>query len=383
MLRTGRTEPLKPRMALRWWACAKHPLTSLVLIVCVFANVAHADDRAQVIARAKPSIAKVIVTGKDNKSSIGTSFLFTSTVRPAPGGESVTNGNLLTNCHVVNGALKVEVQFMNAPEGDAWGNPLSSRLEAKVLGCDQASDLAVLEVGVGPAAQIRFHLPPPLPFAKPEDIHAGDEVLTLGFAVNLGGEPSASRGIISALNRSFPSEFDCEGETDCEPGRWSGLIQTDATINHGNSGGPLLNMKGEVVGINTYTTGGKHPALNVFYSRNVETAAPFAKMLLANGRVIRAKIGVTDGEKVPPVPGTIFLDHGGIKILALSPLGQKAGLRVGDIITYIQKKPREGWNVEDIGSFANLLAFIQPGTTVSITVSRPQGFPTVVNVKTE
>jgi S1-C subfamily serine protease len=128
----------------------------------------------------------------------------------------------------VRGALKVEVQFMNLT------NLLGLRSgpwEAKVLGCDELSDLAVLELGVDGLDQDLLPLPPPLPFAKPENIHAGDDVLTVGFAVN--------RGIISAMNRGFPSEHDCEGEKNCLPEVFSGLIQTDATINHGNSGGPL------------------------------------------------------------------------------------------------------------------------------------------------
>ena len=91
------------------------------------------------------------------------------------------------------------------------------------------------------------------------------------------------------------------------------MIQTDATINHGNSGGPLLNMKGEVVGVNTYTTLPGGP-LNIFYARSAATAAPFAKMLVAYGRVIRADLGLNEVETVAPDPHQAMLRQGGVKI---------------------------------------------------------------------
>jgi S1-C subfamily serine protease len=363
-----------------------HRLTSVALILCVFSSVVHADDRAQIVARAKLSIAKVIATSQDNES-VGTAFLFTSTVYP-PGGRglaAVEKGNLLTNCHVVRGALKVEVQFME-PVHKVFDAPPANILylpwEAKVLGCDQLSDLAVLEFGPGAANQSLFSSPAPLPFANPGDIHPGDEVLTLGFALNLGGDPSVNRGIISAVNRGFPSEHDCEGETNCLPGVFSGLIQTDATINHGNSGGPMLNMKGEVVGINTYTTSGKGP-INVFYARSVETVKPFAKMLLTNGQVIRADLGIDGIASVPADPHRVVLKHGGVKILSFAPNspGQKAGLRVGDIILKVWSQtnglPRMTAGmaytdeVRDIGSLMNLLAFVPPKTVATVEVFTP------------
>jgi S1-C subfamily serine protease len=312
---------------------------------------------------------------------VGTAFLFTSTVRPPEehGGSAVKKGNLLTNCHVVKGALKVEVQFMNVPPTPA--NMLVFPWEAKVLGCDEWSDLAVLEFGAGAANQALFELPPPLSFAKPEDIHVGEEVLTLGFAINLGGDPSVNRGIISAVNRGLPSEHDCEDKPNCAPGLFSGLIQTDATINHGNSGGPLVNMKGEVVGINTYTSGGNQPAINIFYARSVETAAPFAKMLLTNGEVIRADLGLASWASVPADHGKVYLTHGGVRISSFTPNSpaQRAGLRVGDIILSVRSKTRviqpltnkvQG-EVQDIGSLLNLLAFIRPGTIASVEVFTP------------
>jgi S1-C subfamily serine protease len=366
----------------------------LVLLACAVANVAHAQDRTQIIARAKLSIAKITVELGDGRGGVGTGFLFTTVTYPAiprtpgkfgSGRAAVERGELLTNCHVVKGALKVEVQFMNVPDGllDPT-NMLVLPWEGKVLGCDDFSDLAVVEFGPDAANQALFHLPPVLPFAHPADIHAGDEVMALGFGLNLGGDPSVSRGIISAVNRGFPSETDCEDEQgkpipDCAPGMRSGLIQTDASINHGNSGGPLLNMRGEVVGVNTYGSITKM-ANSVFYARSVETAAPFAKMLLANGRVIRADLGLGMARSVPADYHQVALKHGGARILSFTPNspGQRAGLRVGDIILSVQRVDTSSnfgqplpFEVRDIGSLLNLLAYIPSGAIVTIEVFTP------------
>ena len=101
---------------------------------------------------------------------------------------------------------------------------------AHVLGCDKQSDLSVLgALWSGPV--LRFS----------QDVHIGQQVATIGYALGIPGEPSVNGGIVSGVNRSLEGMF-------------SGLIQTDATINHGNSGGPLLSAAGQVLGINTYTS---------------------------------------------------------------------------------------------------------------------------------
>jgi S1-C subfamily serine protease len=363
--------------------CAMHTLTSLVLIIGTFANVANADDRAQVIARSKISVAKV-VSAVDDKGSleIGTGFLFATNADPALPNvrPAVEKGYLLTNWHVVKDALKVDVHFVNLPQGslvDNTLNLLNSPVTAKVVGLDALSDLAVLEVGPSAGMQSIFHLPTPLPMARPESIHAGDEVLSLGFALNLEGEPTVNRGIISALNRSIPTAHDCADEkgqpiSGCLPWTRSGLIQTDATINHGNSGGPLLNMAGEVVGINTYTTSEK--VNNIYYARSVETAAPFAKMLLTKGAVIRADLGLKQVESVPADYHVGALKHGGVRIVEFSANSpaQKAGLRVGEIITSIQIGNIVPYKeVQNIGSLLNLLAFIPPGSIANVVAVDP------------
>ena len=173
---------------------------------CGMISAAFAGERTQVVDRGKLSIAKVTTAKRDGKVGIGTAFLIDS--RPSVAGKDPKGpivrekGYLLTNCHVVSDAIKVEIQFMNLDPNE---NHLREAfpMDAQVRGCDDWSDLAVLEFGPNPAESGLFRMPPLLRFANPKDIRVGDEVLTLGFAMNLGGNPSVNAGIISALNRSF------------------------------------------------------------------------------------------------------------------------------------------------------------------------------------
>jgi putative serine protease PepD len=131
-------------------------------------------------------------------------------------------GLIVTNAHVIEGAQSVTVTV----NGDATAHA------ATVIGADTAADLAVLQVsgvtGLTPAT-----------FARASSVRVGDDVVAVGDALGLEGAPSVTRGIVSALDRSV----------DTDNGTMSGLIQTDAAISSGNSGGPLVNASGQVIGI--------------------------------------------------------------------------------------------------------------------------------------
>ena len=137
------------------------------------------------------------------------------------------------------------------------------------------ADLAVLQLPAG--------LLKPLKFARADRIEVGEDVFAVGFAHALAGEPTVTKGIVSAVGRSFS-----------DPGVEAGdLIQTDTAINHGNSGGPLMNMAGEVVGVNTYTMA--HPddaqTQGMFLARSSGTAARFVQAIIQDGRVTRGNLG--------------------------------------------------------------------------------------------
>jgi putative serine protease PepD len=153
-----------------------------------------------------------------------------SRVVDGQGGESIgtglivtADGEIVTNAHVVGDASTVHVRF----------NGESEPREAAVVAADPARDLALLRVDVTGLS--------PATFAAPKDVRLGDEVLSIGYALDLDGDPTVTLGIVSALDRTLATET----------GALKGLIQTDAAVSSGNSGGPLVNALGQVVGITT------------------------------------------------------------------------------------------------------------------------------------
>ncbi|MFZ4584003.1 MAG: S1C family serine protease [Acidimicrobiia bacterium] len=135
-----------------------------------------------------------------------------------------SDGKVLTNAHVVNGAQTVQVAVAGERTPRA----------ARVVAADKAADIALVELS-GPA---NLH---PATLGNSDGVHVGDDVIAIGDALALEGSPTVTRGIVSALNRSV------EGEN----GTMTGMIQIDAAISSGNSGGPLVNAAGQVIGINT------------------------------------------------------------------------------------------------------------------------------------
>ena len=135
-----------------------------------------------------------------------------------------TDGEIVTNAHVVEGATKIRVRLAGETE------PRTARL----LAADEGNDLALLRIEATELSRATF--------ADPTSVHLGDDVVAIGFALALDGEPSVTSGIVSATERTIIT-----------PGgnALDGLIQTDAAISSGNSGGPLVNAAGEVIGINT------------------------------------------------------------------------------------------------------------------------------------
>lgn len=166
-----------------------------------------------------------------------------------------TGGEILTNAHVVEGATEIRVRLAGETEPR----------EATLLASDAGNDLALLRMsGDGFDAAV---------FADPGSVRIGDEVVAIGFALGLDGDPSVTLGIVSALDRTIGTE-----------GAFlDGLIQTDAAISSGNSGGPLVNARGEVVGINTAVARNTatSAATNVGFAISAKEALPVIEALRA------------------------------------------------------------------------------------------------------
>jgi len=229
------------------------------------------------------------------------------------------DGTILTNAHVVDGADEVNVKLTDKRE-----------FKAKVLGMDKASDVAVLKID---AKNL-----PVVTNGSAANARVGDWVLAIGSP--FGFENSATAGIVSAKSRSLPD------------GGYVPFIQTDVAVNPGNSGGPLFNMKGEVIGINSqiYSRNGGYQGLS--FAIPIEVAMNVEQQIVAHGKVQHGRLGVSIQEV-----NQSLADSFGLKTTAGALVGTvekdspaaKAGLESGDIIL--------GVNGTDIGS-ANELPVI-------------------------
>ena len=282
---------------------------------------------ADVLSKIQPSVVTITAiteSGMNPGRATGTGVVITS------------DGDILTNDHVVNGADTVSVLFAGSIDP----------IPATVLAVDVGNDLALIHVdktGLTPAV-----------FADPKSIDIGDEVVAVGFALDLDGGPTVTRGIVSALNRTIVSG---DGALD-------GLIQTDTAISSGNSGGPLVNTRGQVVGINTavFQSSSEVAANNVGFSISVAEALPVIEELRAqaNGQArTEGYLGVS----------VLDRDDGGLgaMIAEVSPgsPADLAGMKVDDIVIEADGSPVDGQPA--------LVAAIRdksPGDTIKIDVLR-------------
>lgn len=246
------------------------------------------------------------------------------------------SGHILTNNHVIDDAERLKVTF---PDGRV--------LRGKVVGADEATDLAVIKVEPdGPL--------PVAPLGDSSSLTAGQVAIAIGNPFGLTGGPTVTAGIISSLNRSIQSRT---GVLE--------LIQTDAAINPGNSGGPLVNTKGEVIGINT----AKMPyAQGIGFAVPINTAKAIIKELVEKGRVSRPWIGVMSVKVTPQVARYYGLPAAsGALVAGVEPYSpaDDVGLRKGDIIEEI-----DGTKVEDPTEVASHVLGKKPGSKVTIMVNR-------------
>jgi serine protease Do len=213
-------------------------------------------------------------------------------------------GHILTNNHVVEDAEKLTVTFWDGVEA-----------KATVVGTDKQSDVAVIKVDNSSY--------PPLPRGDSSKLKVGELVVAVGSPFGLS--QSVTTGIISALERNSVSINEYES-----------FIQTDAPINQGNSGGPLVNMDGEVIGINSAIVSGGSGNDGIGFTIPINMAKSVAEMLIKDGKVHYARIGVKLGPLTPAIARQLGLDPTtkGIlvdRVLPGSP-AEKAGLKEGDVI---------------------------------------------------
>jgi serine protease Do len=248
------------------------------------------------------------------------------------------DGYIITNNHVVDGATDVKVEFSN-----------KEKYSAKIVGTDKYTDVAVLKID-------KTGLPT-LPFADSGKVQVGDVVLAIGEPFGLGG--TVTMGIVSAKGRSLGGQIE----------RYEDFIQTDAAINHGNSGGALIDTRGELVGINTaILSGDGGGSEGIGFAIPANLARNMMDQILKKGKVTRGFMGILPQELTPDMAKEFNMSNGhGVLIAQVTPdsPASKAGLKVGDVITSIN-----GDAVDDVNSFRLVVAGFAPGTKIDLKVSR-------------
>ncbi|HEV8421467.1 MAG TPA: trypsin-like peptidase domain-containing protein, partial [Actinomycetota bacterium] len=267
-----------------------------------------------------------------------------------------SDGIIVTNFHVVEGALNIKVTL---PPPD------NRSVTARVIGADRDRDLAILKVNASKLATI--------PLGDAKQAQLGERVIALGYALALPGGPTVTSGIISALARTVQaSDPQAEGGTRT----YQDALQTDAAINPGNSGGPLVDLAGNVVGINT---AGNQQAENVGFAIAItDSVKTLLTQSIAHPQSALAYLGVSSQTVDAGVAAQFDLavDHGAL-VLALAPGGpaDKAGLGVGDVIVAFDEKPVR--TSDDLGK---LILTRKPGDVVSVDVVRRDGSRASVRV---
>jgi putative serine protease PepD len=246
------------------------------------------------------------------------------------------DGEILTNAHVVEGAREIRVRLPGETEPT----------EAELLAADAGNDLALLRIDRDDLV--------PATFAPTSDVALGDEVLAIGFALDLDGDPTVTLGIVSALNRTLITEV----------GALDGLIQTDAAISSGNSGGPLVDAEGRIVGINTAVARGDvmTAATNVGFAISSDEVNEVLDDLRAavDGEARREGfLGVELEERTDGGQGAV------VARLSDDSPAEEAGIEVGDVIVSIDDAAMEG-----TGGVIAAIRDHAPGDEVSIVVVR-------------
>jgi serine protease Do len=243
------------------------------------------------------------------------------------------DGYVLTNAHVVDGADDVYVTLTDKRE-----------FKAKIIGVDKRTDVAVVKIDGSNL--------PRLTMGDPNKLRVGEWVIAIGSPFGLDNTVTA--GIISAKAR--------------DTGEYLPLIQTDVAVNPGNSGGPLINMRGEVVGINSQIYSRSGGYMGISFAVPIDEAVRVADQLRATGHVTRGRIGVQIGEVTKDVAESLGLARAqGALIQRVEPgaPAEKGGLEAGDIILKFNGTP-----IERSTDLPRLVGATKPGTRATLTIWR-------------
>ncbi len=308
----------------------------------------------QVAAKCSPSAVGII---SEVEVSYNYPFYFSpsTSIAEASGSGFIysSEGYVITNHHVVEDASKITVVLSDG-----------TKYEAKLVGSDSLSDIAVLKIEPGENEQLI-----PMEIGDSSQIVVGEQVVAIGCPAGIEFIGTVTDGIISAINRNVEIT-DSSGNVQ----KIMTLIQTNATINHGNSGGPLINTRGQVIGINTLKLADDYEGIG--FSIPINGAVSIIKQLIDYGEVVerteddfaasKGMIGI-NGSEITNAEAEYYDIPTGVLVIQIgkNSSAAKAGLRRGDIITHYN-----GEKVESIADINNLKGSAMAGEMVTLTVYR-------------
>jgi serine protease Do len=370
-----RFKPARRNAPLMFWAFvalaawpAMHPQAAFAATAassaqCTPAGVAALPDFSPLVAKYGPAVVNIEVVEKAQESGgqgddDPLNQFFRRFGIPAPGGDQQRNeepvrgagsgfivspdGYILTNRHVVEGASEVTVRLVDQRE-----------FRAKVVGTDERTDIAVLKIEATGLPVVRF--------GDPAQVRPGQWVLAIGSP--FGFQNSATAGIVSAIGRSLPTE------------NYVPFIQTDVAVNPGNSGGPLFNLQGEVIGINSQIFSRTGGFMGVSFAIPIDVAANVERQIITVGHVVRGMIGVTIQEVTADLADSFGLSspHGALvsSVTGKSPAAA-AGIRAGDVVLAV-----DGHAIDHFGELSSRISAMRPGSEATLTLWRDRRDQTV------
>jgi S1-C subfamily serine protease len=285
---------------------------------------------AQILAKVGPSVVAIEVELGRGQSAAGSGVIISA------------DGLVLTNAHVVRGATTIAVKYADGTTQDA-----------DLVGSASSKDIALIRIRNASALT-------PAVLGSSAALNVGDDVIAIGNALDLGDTPTVTRGIVSAKGRSLDN-----GEIQLE-----NLLQTDAAINHGNSGGPLVNMQGEVIGINS---AGIENTNNLGFAIEIDAVKPVIEDLKnGGGTAAIAYLGVQslNPDELDPTTAEQLGVTGVTSGVIVAGVGngspaQTAGLRAGDVIVAIDGTPAT--SKDDV---RKAIQARKPGDKLTIEVQR-------------